>query len=386
MKKNHLEEGIRQAYLDGQLPASEQEQVKAHLAHCAGCSELLQVQTARAAVVQRHLDCLPRNAKPLSISQAQVRFQQYSRHKEVENQKMKNLLFGRYRTAWMAATLVLILAVALAFPPVRAIANSFLGLFRVQQITLVQVSNELPEQLSQSTQMEMLFSENVQFSQQGESQVVGSAAEASELAGFTVRQPTGTTDVVEFNVTPSGQVKFTVDREKLHAILDEMDRSDLRLPQAVDGAEVLAEIQAGVSISFGPCIEVQGDPDDPDSHYYRECTTFLQIPSPIVEAPAGLDVRRIGEVYMQFLGMSAEDAQAFSQNVDWANTLVIPIPADGMAYQQVAVDGVIGTFLSPSSPDAWQTYLLFWVKDGLVYAMNGEGGLAEALEIVNSLK
>ena len=57
-----------------------------------------------------------------------------------------------------------------------------------------------------------------------------------------------------------------------------------------------------------------------------------------------------------------------------------------MAYQEVAVDGVIGTFLSPSSPDAWQTYLLFWVKDGLVYALNGEGGLAEALEIVNSLK
>ena len=328
MKKNHLEEGILQAYLDGQLPASEQEQVKAHLAHCAGCSELLQVQTARAAVVQRHLDCLPRNAKPLPIPQAQVRFQQYSRHKEVENQKMKNLFFGRYRTAWTAAALVLILAVALAFPPVRAIANSFLGLFRVQQITLVQVSNELPEQLSQSTQMEMLFSENVQFDQQGESQVVGSAAEASELAGFTVRQPTGTAEDVEFIVTPSGQVKFTVDREKLHAILDEMDRSDLRLPQAVDGAEVLAEIQPGVSISFGPCIEVQGDPDDPDSHYYRECTTFLQIPSPIVEAPAGLDVRRIGEVYMQFLGMSAEDAQAFSQNVDWANTLVIPIPAD----------------------------------------------------------
>lgn len=299
---------------------------------------------------------------------------------------MNRNIFARHRTAWTAAALVLILAVALAFPPVRVIANSFLGLFRVQQITLVQVSEELPEQLSQSTQMEMLFSENVQFDQQAEARVVNSAEAASELLGFAVRQPHGLEEPLVYQLTPAGQVKFTVDLDKLHAILDEMGRSDLRLPQEVDGAEVVAHIEAGVSISFGPCIEMQGDPDDPDTVYYRDCTTLLQIPSPTVEAPVGLDVRRIGEVYMQFLGMSAEDARTFSQDVDWANTLVVPIPSYAMNYQQVPVDGVMGTFLSPHSPQPGQVYLLFWAKDGLLFALNGEGDLAEALSIVESLK
>lgn len=386
MKDNHVPEGTLQAYLDDQLAASEHAQVEAHLAHCPRCADTLQAQQARAAETRRVMAELPASAEPLTILQAKARYTAYRRTREMEHTNMSRNIFSRYRTAWMAAALVLILAVAFAFPQVRAIANSFLGLFRVQQITLVQVDQALPEQLSQSAQMELLFSEDVQFDQLGEPQTVTSAAAASELVGFAVRQPQGVEVRPEYLVTPAGKVKFIVDLDKLHAILDEMGRGDLRLPPAVDGAELVAQIEAGVSLSFGPCIEMQGDPDDPETVYYRDCTTLLQVPSPSVEAPPGLDVRQIGEVYMQFLGMSAEDAAAFSRQVDWANTLVVPIPSYSMNYQQVAVDGVTGTFLSPRSPQPGQMYLLFWMKDGLLYALNGEGSLSDAQAVVESLK
>ena len=386
MKEIHGSEGTFQAYLDDQLSASERQQVEAHLALCTRCAEDLQTWRSRAAETQRQLDLLAADAKPMPLPQARAHYQAYARQKEMENKTMKPNILTRYRSAWTAAAFVLILAVALAFPPVRAIANSFLGLFRVQEIALFEVRDDLPEQLSQSTQIEMLFAESLQFSQQAEEQAVNNAGEAEALAGFTVRQPQGVDGDVKFMVTPAGKVQFTVDLDRLHAVLDEMGRSDLRLPQSVDGAVVSAEIQPGVSISFGPCIEMVGDPDDPDSVYYEDCTTLMQIPSPNVEAPEGLDIQRIGEVYMQFLGMSPEDARKFSEQVDWANTLVVPIPMNALDYQQVAVDGVTGTFLSPASPEDWQEYLLFWVKDGLVYALSGEGGLAEALAIVESLK
>jgi hypothetical protein len=386
VKEIHGSEGTLQAYLDDQLSASERQQVEAHLAECVRCAEDLQTQRARTAETQRQLDLLAADAKPMPLPQARAHYQAYARQKEMENKAMKPNLLTRYRSAWTAAALVLILAGALAFPPVRAIANSFLGLFRVQEIALFEVRDDLPEHLSQSTQMEMLFSDSLQFEQQAEEQAVTSAAQAEALAGFAVRQPQGLDGDVKFMVTSAGRVQFTVDLGRLHAVLDELGRSDLRLPQSVDGAVVSAEIQPGVSISFGPCVEVIGNPDDPESVYYEDCTSLMQIPSPTVEAPEGLDIQRIGEVYMQFLGMSPEDARKFSEEVDWANTLVVPIPMNALDYQQVTVDGVTGTFLSPTSPEFQQEYLLFWVKDGLLYALSGEGGLAEALRIVDTLK
>jgi len=44
----------------------------------------------------------------------------------------------RYQSAWAALCLVLILTVAFVFPPIRALASSFLGLFRVQRIAVVE--------------------------------------------------------------------------------------------------------------------------------------------------------------------------------------------------------------------------------------------------------
>ena len=50
----------------------------------------------------------------------------------------KKYFTRRYQPAWVAFCLVLILAVAFVFPPVRTMASSFLGLFRVQRIAVVE--------------------------------------------------------------------------------------------------------------------------------------------------------------------------------------------------------------------------------------------------------
>ena len=52
---------------------------------------------------------------------------------------IKKLFSSVNRPVWVGVGLVAILAIAMAFAPARAIANSFLGLFRVEQVTIVQV-------------------------------------------------------------------------------------------------------------------------------------------------------------------------------------------------------------------------------------------------------
>jgi hypothetical protein len=84
--------------------------------------------------------------------------------------------------------------------------------------------------------------------------------------------------------------------------------------------------------------------------------------------------------------MSAAEAQAYSQTVDWTSTLVIPIPRNGASYHTVNVDGVEGYLIERPVDDAPQ-YALVWTKGGIIYAIGGLGdGAQAAIEMANSLE
>ena len=119
---------------------------------------------------------------------------------------------------------------------------------------------------------------------------------------------------------------------------------------------------------------------------YLNCVILAQIPSPTVNTPPDLDVAQLAEIGLQFTGMTAEEAHAFAQNVDWTSTLVIPIPRNGASYEQIPVDGVTGTLIQRPTDDAPE-YALIWVKDGLIYAIGGlSANSAQAIEMANSMR
>ena len=108
--------------------------------------------------------------------------------------------------------------------------------------------------------------------------------------------------------------------------------------------------------------------------------------SPTISAPPGLDIAKIGEAYLQLFGMSTEEAARFSQRVDWATTLVVPIPYNGTTYHDVVVDGVDGTLVQFDLPNHQKEYVLMWVNNDIVYALSGPGTAADATPIVESLE
>ena len=181
---------------------------------------------------------------------------------------------------------------------------------------------------------------------------------------------------------------FNVDLELIGAVLNDIGRSDIRLPRDLDGATVTFEIPASVAVQFGKCDfdeeSMHGyDPDDPPPVQSHNCTTLVQMPSPTISAPPGLDMTGIGEAYLQILGMTQEEAERFARNVDWTTTFVIPLPRYSAEHQDVAVDGVNGTLIETKYGNQ---YVLLWVKEGILYALNGPGDDTIALEIANSLK
>jgi hypothetical protein len=294
---------------------------------------------------------------------------------------------------------LLALTLVFAIPSARAFASELLNLFRVQQVTVVPVDFTGMEQLNGAVgnNISQLISDSVTMKKEpGEPVNAGTTAEASQLAGFNVRAPQNGTPS-RISVMSGASFAFTIDRAKAQALLDEAGRSDLVLPEEVDGADVSVQIPSSVSIAFGTCPEPSSESEakremkresetsGSPGRVYKDCIILAQIPSPEVSAPASLDIAKLAQLGLEFTGMTAEEAAQFTSTVDWTSTLIVPIPRNAASYQQVAVDGVTGTLIERPSDDAPQ-FALLWIKDGIIYTIGGLGSNSQkALEIANSL-
>jgi hypothetical protein len=183
---------------------------------------------------------------------------------------------------------------------------------------------------------------------------------------------------------------MTVDRPKVQAVLDEAGRSDLVLPESVDGARISVDIPAAASVAFGTCpkpgSDVAGNTEQSTTERrYPDCVILAQIPSPSVNAPADLDIEALARIGLEFTGMSPEEAAELTSTVNWTSTLLVPIPRNAAVNEQVSVDGVTGTLIQRSSAEAPQ-FALLWVKDGIIYAISGLGtNSQQAIDMANSL-
>lgn len=393
----HPTEGELRAYLDEALNPAQLQDLQAHLASCAQCQvqvEDLQNQAQRVSIRLQALS--PTTAGPRRTPmQARAYLEARTKIEEKEHVTMLNKLFSRLpRPAWAALTIITLLTASLAFPPAQAIANSFLGLFRVQKIAVVSVNpGNLPEELGSSTQFEAMFNKDVQMGEQGDPQPAADAAEASQLAGFAVRLPDAQEGTPDLKVVPGNKATLKIDLAQVRAVLSEIGRGDIQLPDNLDGAQIDVEVPTSVVAKFGKCKfdpqaarEAGYDPDEPQAAPLLNCTQLVQMPSPTVSAPAGLDITQIGEAFLQVMGMDRDEAAHFAQTVDWTSTFVVPIPKYGAEYKDVTVDGVQGTLIRQRSDRAYGEYMLLWVKDGMVYAQAGRGDDQSALDMANSMR
>jgi Putative zinc-finger len=386
----HLSPGEIQAYHDRQLDDDALRRTEAHLAECPRCQSAAQAALAQSRQIGARLGSLqPTQSKPMSTTAAHARLEARLQYPKEPITMWSKFTSRISRPAWIGLALVAVLAISLAFSPVQAIANSFLKLFRVEQVRVVSVDTEqLAGEMQQSSQLDGLFSKSVKVEKGGEPQEVSSAEEAGAQLGMPVRLPAALQGQPKIMVQPGGSVTFTIDLALMRAVLQDMNRGDIQLPDSLDGAVVKLDMPAGVAALYGDCKVEQppvSGPDGPAPADLPNCTSFFQMPSPSIDAPPDLNVTQMGEIYLQVLGMTPEEAASFASSVDWTSTFVIPVPRDRASYQEVQVDGVTGTLIQHRD-NGGRAYLLLWVKDGVVYALGGPGKGDDALQIAASLK
>jgi len=389
----HLDDGSLRAYLDKELgDSAAQEEAARHIAGCPACQERLKEAAARSRLAGQRLAFLAPTPETLSL-QAHPAYTQFKhRLNQTKEKPMLQKIF-RLRTLFAGLAVALILVIALSIPSGFAWAGQFLGLFRVQQVTVVPIDPTglmaLRGNSAVGQQISQLLAQSINFDQKpGKAQSVSSAAQASQAAGFSVRLPASEQAQPALLMQPGASFSFTVDRARAQALLDEAGRTDLVLPQSLDKETMSVTIPNSVTASYGVCPSLAGDMSSLGSNgrRYADCVVLAEMPSPTVHTPPDVDVQKLAEMGLEFTGMTAAEAQAYTASIDWTSSLVIPLPKNAATYEKVTVDGVTGMLIQRPADDAPE-FALVWVKDGIIYTIGGLGSNSpRAIAMANSLQ
>jgi len=374
-------EGMLRASVDGELSETQRAELEEHLRHCASCRDRFEVIAHNADRVRSALSSLaiPGESSPPDARRALARFKARTALVDGPRSVLAGPLAKRIGpVSWAIGAACLAMAL-LTFTPARGFAQRLMGMLRVQRITAVPLDFEALGDPSERGRIgktiAQLLSENVVVTTKGELQEVANREEASQTAGFNVRLPASRSDAPQLKVLGEQAFHATVDRDRLQAILEEVGRSDLQLPYALDGATISARFPRIAFANYGNCERWHLEDG-------QDCFRLLESPSPTVTVPPELDLSELAQIGLQLGGMSAEAAREFSRSVDWASTIVVGIP-QGTSYRTVQVDGVQGTLIERGGRR--RGYSLLWVKDGIIYALYGSGDSAGALTVAESL-
>ena len=390
-------DGMLQARLDGELETAEMQEVNQHVASCSNCQSRVEGLRTQAERVQGALATLGPHGETVDAARALVRFRA-AVDEELEPKRtwLGKLFAPRLRPAWGVLALVCAVAVLLSVAPARTFAERILAMLRVNKITVVSVypsSTETRTDQRTAKMLSQLISDNVVVTMDaGKPQPQPSAAAASKLAGFDVRTIGGLGAPQKILVNGEAAFQMTLNRDRMQAILQEAGRSDIQLPSSIDGALVAVHIPRTVATGYGNCPERMAHHGPPSQEPGGEsnlpeapdnCVFMVQAPSPTVSVPPNLNISQVAEAALELAGMSPSEAHSFCQTVDWSSTLVVPVPGNVSSYQTVNVDGVTGTLISLRSDR--NRYSLLWVKDGIIYSLNGHGDPNQALNLAASL-
>jgi hypothetical protein len=400
---NCVSENSLRAYQDGELHGAEGEEIETHLSICAECGKRLRLIAAASERVQAQIASLGPATSETNVDAraALSRFKAQQSAGIVTVASTPELVVDettarrrggvkQWRPLWIGAVAATILLCSLAFPFGRGLAQRFLGTLRVEKVQPVRLDfSALDGNRPLQEMLRQMISDKVVVTAEEKPQPASTAANASQLAGFSVQVLGARTDAPKFIVGGQHAFHMTIDRTRLQEIFDQAGRADLLLPATLDGANVSVNVPRSIMVEYGDCPEAhaagtQPAPTRPRSGGWANCLALQEAPSPLISMPSDLNLQQLAEIGFQLAGMSATQARDLGQTIDWKSTLVLPIPRFASSYSQVTVNGVQGTLIQGSGrrgPD----YVLVWVKNGIIYGLVGHGDSSNAVALANSL-
>lgn len=276
----------------------------------------------------------------------------------------------------VAAAMILCIGVVLGVAPVRSAASQILGVFRVQRITLVDISPDEIRHLERVLRQEEGLVDIRNFGRvevkRGEPYRDVDTQTASRLAGFELRVPSrvpgpyGSPKVV---VNESITVDLTLDVDKVNQMLASLGARRL-IPREADGKRITVRIPPTVQIRYEAVN---------DDHTGLD---LLETRSPELLVPAGVDPVWVRDAIMSLPFLPNELRSRLIEIDDWQHTLVIPNVRG--SSRRVSVGGREGVFIRPESEGGHSA--LVWLDGEVICGLSGKLTLEKALEIASSMR
>jgi hypothetical protein len=286
----------------------------------------------------------------------------------------------RLTLSFTMAAAAAVVALSFTFPAVRASAQAFLDLFRVRNFAAVSVSQARIDQLKATKlDVQTFFGQRTETpAEHSKPEVFASTAEAGARAGFAVRTPADLEGYLPDTIAVVGgqTVTFVAHTAPLQQLLEGLDIRDLQVPAGLEGQTV--------RITTTPVVAQQFVRD-------QRHAVLAQARSPEVALPPGTDVSRLAEIALRIAGLDAGEARNFARSTDWSSTMLIPIPLESSNFTQVTVRGQKGLLVSsreerkPGERHRPGT-LLLWGEDGMVYALAGDLGQTQIVQMAESIR
>ncbi len=382
----HIHRDRLRAYADGELDAAEREQVAEHLAGCAPCRERLDALRTEAAALDARLR--PLAPGPLDAPQ---RERALARLLEQENDEgfvpvTGGIMLGNrtlskgWQRALTGIAVVAVLAVTLAFAPVRAAASEFLSIFRLEQITVLPISAsqiERIERIDDKLDEDFMPGRTETLVEPGDPEHPATLDEAEGLAGFGLRAPADYPAPDDIVVRGEMVFSATPDVELMRELFEVAELSPDLVPEEIDGQTFVFHEPKSV-------VQMWNDEDG------AEALMVSQMPSPSVDYPEEIDEDALATAMLQLLGYAPDEAAALASSIDWSTTLVLPIPTSDVEFREVTVDGTEGFIFEfmpdDAGPNAAPLHTVLWQKNGIITSVSGVGGEEAVLAIANSLE
>ncbi len=402
------DDGILRARLDGELTAPALAEVDQHLAVCPDCRTRFETLSAEKARTTDLLATMAPGADDTAPSAAAAYAEFSSRFGTADEPRaswISRMLAPRWRPAWGLATATVIVAASIGISPVRTWAQRILSMLRVQKIAVVSID---PSTLMNGSEpdshpyklMNQFIADNVTVTMDpGKPEIASNVTQAAQLAGYPIRTIGNLGAPQTIRVNGETAFQMTLNRDRVETLLDEVGRSDIQIPESVNGALIAVHIPRTVVSMYGDC-PVRTSSSDKQSRAEQlaerkmemmkstknsNCVYLIQAPSPTVSVPRNLNMSQIAEAALELAGMSASEAHSFCQTVDWSSTMVVPIPRNTGTYETVTVDGVDGTLITETLTQG-NRYSLLWVKRGVIHSLTGHGSSSDALTLAASLR
>lgn len=388
------DEGMIQAYIDGELSPEEMEEICGHLKTCERCRTKYEEMREIDIFVKDRMH-VEEVSIPASKDMAWEKFRQRL-GKKYSEKRGAFYMINKYKKAVAVVAAALLISSAIWVAPVRNAAADFLNIFRVSGIKPITFTEEDFNRIQQQFNEKGI--RNIDLKQYGKIKVEGGGGEGrsvSEEDGFkdsdvdsikrdlgvefiTPKVPEGF-KLTSVEVERAGRIEITPNVANLNKLISTFGGTEL-FPKALGDKTFVITTKNIVHMNYS-----KGAVDGANSGF--QYINVTQMATPDIEVPDGVDLASVRNAVISIPFIPENIKQQLADIKDWKNTLPLPV-GDESSIKEVTVNGNSGVLTTNrNSNKAGDIYsALIWADGKYMFEISGTLAEQNMLQMAESLR